>query len=413
MFQWLEKRIFQSFEQRGMFHDLVMRAHREANVKFYGHEKVNNDILSLPPVFRAVHFLSSTLASIPLQVHNQNDYTVIEGDPAGTVLSFQPALGRTSYDWRYAMWKKVFTYGRAITYIERSNGRLKRLHWDIRPEDVKIRVNDRGDWEYVWGGDAKRKEVVWPANRVIDIAWMMHDDDQFSCMSPTAYFLDTMMQAMDYRDFRTRLAKTGGHMPIGVKHRWGKKEAVNTLQEDLMANLRGAFSTGALAVPLPKEAETVNLGMTPRETQMMESQQFIIREVARIWGVPPIYLYDTDRQTFANAEHQGISFVNYTLRSWIVQLEQQLSLKVAGTGRMVRHDMDDLLRGDYLTRVQGHSTAIFSGQLKPNEARRKEDLSPDDEGDELFIQSGTVPISMLKEQMGSQVNNPPSGEGDE
>ena len=409
MFKWLENLVVSDFEKRGVFYDALLRAHREANVEFYGHDKWKDSLLSIPPVFRAVDFLSKNLASLPLQVYDTAN-NILPNDPAANVLSKRPAMGRTSYDWRFEMWKKVFTEGRAITYIERSpNGTLRRLHWDILPSEVKVEVNKSGDWEYHYS-HRKRGKVIWPANRVIDITWV-RDETGLSSISPTNMFWDTMLQAFYYRDFRTKLAKTGGHMPVGIKHRWGSKPAVESKQDDLMSKLRSAFEDGSLAVPLPKETEIVNLGMTPRDTQMMESQQYILREVSRIWGVPPIYLHDIDRMTFANAEHQGISFVNYTLRAWAVQFEEQLTQKMLGGGKTVKHNMDDLLRGDYAARVGGHSTAIFSGQKTPNEVRREEGDPPHEHGDKLFMQSGTMPIDKIEDQINQQ--NQPQGDNDD
>ena len=412
LFKWLENRVVRNLESRGKLHDLAWRAHLDANTDFYGHQILRDTILTIPAVFRAVDFLAGTLARLPLLIQDEETKKILIDDPASIILNRRPARGLTSFDWRYAMWRKVFTdHGRAITFIERRNGRIRRLHWDINPEHVKTVVRDDGDWEYHYQPPTKQR-LVWQPENVIDIAWM-RDEDGITCMSPVNQFIETMTQAFEYRRFRTKLAKTGGYMPFGAKSRWGQKSAAQTTADTLATNLRNAIDSGHLFVPLPKETEIVQLGMTPRDTQMMESQQHIVRDVARIWGVPPIYLYDMDRVTYNNSEHQAIILANYVISRWYEQFQQQLSLKVAGSGRIVRHDLAGLLRGDYATRVTGHSTAIMSGQITPNEARAAEDRPPLEDGDTLFIQSGTVPIDMLREQMENQNNPPPQGNSNE
>ena len=127
-----------------------------------------------------------------------------------------------------------------------------------------------------------------------------------------------------------------------------------------------------MVIPISKDMEMQPLGISPEAGQIMQTQQFVVRQIARVYGLPPVYLHDLDRMTYSNAEHQGLNLTKYTLTRWAEQLEQQINLKVLSGGRVVRHDMDGLLRGDYATRVQGHATAINSGQLTPNEARKKE-----------------------------------------
>jgi hypothetical protein len=44
-----------------------------------------------------------------------------------------------------------------------------------------------------------------------------------------------------------------------------------------------------------------------------------------------------------------------------------------------------LMRGDEKARYEGYKVAISSGVMSPNEARKQEGLSPDKDGDRLFI----------------------------
>ena len=375
--------------------DIELHKHRLANVKFYGHDKLAYDVLSLPPVWCAVDFLSSTLASLPLTIYSEKEKSTLHNDPVVKVLSKQPALGRTSYDWRYAVWKNLFTKGRSFTYIERdSASRIRRLHWDIEPALVQTKVDDKGDFFYEY--QSPKGKFKWPANQVIDMAWS-RSTDGIGHLSPVDVLVDTFMQAFENQGFRTKIARTGGRMPAAVKGRWDDRAANQKGFQNFMTSLREAFNKGDMLVPIGRNMDIVNIGMTPQQGQIMEAAEFIVREVARIYSLPPIYLHSIDTLTYSNAEHQGINLVKYTLNPWAIQLEEQLSQKVVTTGKVVKHDMDGLLRGDYKTRVEGHAAAINSGQLTPNEARQIEDRPPDDEGDKLMIQSGTMPIDKVSQ----------------
>jgi hypothetical protein len=71
-----------------------------------------------------------------------------------------------------------------------------------------------------------------------------------------------------------------------------------------------------------------------------------------------------------------------------------MNLKLFGRGsnRIAEFNLDGLLRGDYMTRMQGNATAIQTGQLTPNEARALDNREPLDGGDVLYIQGATVPL---------------------
>ena len=59
---------------------------------------------------------------------------------------------------------------------------------------------------------------------------------------------------------------------------------------------------------------------------------------------------------------------------------------------MAEFDVDGILRGDYMTRMNGNSLAIQTGQLTPNEARAQSNKPPIEGGDQLYIQGATVPL---------------------
>ena len=59
---------------------------------------------------------------------------------------------------------------------------------------------------------------------------------------------------------------------------------------------------------------------------------------------------------------------------------------------MVGFNVDSLLRGDLLTSMNAHATAVQNGIKTPNEVRYSEELEPLLSADELLIQGATVQI---------------------
>jgi HK97 family phage portal protein len=145
---------------------------------------------------------------------------------------------------------------------------------------------------------------------------------------------------------------------------------------------------------LPVGHELKSIGFSPEQMQLIELQRFCIEQIARIYSLPPVFLQDLSTGTFSNVEQQDLHFVKHTLRRWIEQTEQEMTLKLFGrtSDLHIRFNLDSLLRGDLLTRMQGYSTAIQNGIRTPNEVRDLEELEPMPNGDDLLIQGATVPM---------------------
>ena len=367
------------------------------------------DILALPPVWAAVDFLAGTLASLPLRVHERESGKIVK-NPTSRLLGTEPDMGFSSFDWRYAIWKSVFTRGQGFTYIERSgNGMIKRLHWMFDVATVnRERKNNR--IEYKFNENKTGVTKTWPVRNVIDLAWM-RSPDGINCVSPYTMHQDTFRLAFAFKKYQKNFAASGGVPPYILKAHWSDPKAIQKGFHEYLSAVRLANKRGDSVVPIGKMMDIEALGANPEQGRVIETQQFIVREVCRIYNIPPIYLHDIDRMTFNNAEHQALNLTKYTITRWAEQLEQQLSLKCVPPQYEVRHDLDGLLRGDYMSRIQGHSTAVFSGQLTPNEARKFEDREPMDNGDELFIQSGTQPISTIKDQIEMQIKSMEANNG--
>jgi HK97 family phage portal protein len=140
----------------------------------------------------------------------------------------------------------------------------------------------------------------------------------------------------------------------------------------------------------------VPIGANPEDAQMIETQKFMVQQIARIYSLPPVFLQDLSTGTFSNTEQQDLHFVKHTVKRWIEQIEQEINLKLYGwqaNGVFVQFDLDGLLRGDFKTRMDGLASGVQNGLLTPNEGRREQNLPPKAGGDELLIQGATVPLN--------------------
>jgi HK97 family phage portal protein len=116
------------------------------------------------------------------------------------------------------------------------------------------------------------------------------------------------------------------------------------------------------------------------DAQFLELRRFSIEEIARLFRVPPIFLQEFGRATWGNAEEMGRQFLTYCLLPWIKRWEGEIRLKlIAPDDRktyFAEFLTDDLLRGDFDTRMDGYGKAIAARILNPNEARAAENRPP-------------------------------------
>ena len=65
-----------------------------------------------------------------------------------------------------------------------------------------------------------------------------------------------------------------------------------------------------------------SIGIPPEQAQFLETRKFQIDEICRIFRVPPHMVGSLDKSSFSNIEQQSLSFVDDTLRPWVINWEQ-------------------------------------------------------------------------------------------
>jgi hypothetical protein len=127
---------------------------------------------------------------------------------------------------------------------------------------------------------------------------------------------------------------------------------------------------------------------------MLESRQYSTEEIARAFRCPPALLGVTTpgAMSYASVEMNGIHFVTYCLRPYIVKIEDAYSALITGDGYL-KINVDGLLRGDQQSRYASFSTGIQSGFLSINDIHRLEDMAPTEGGDVYRVPLANVDLA--------------------
>ncbi|MFW5407734.1 phage portal protein [Pectobacterium brasiliense] len=142
------------------------------------------------------------------------------------------------------------------------------------------------------------------------------------------------------------------------------------------SGLRNSFSVGML-----QEGMTYKqLSQDNEKAQLLQSRQWTVNEVCRLYKIPPHMIQLLDQSTNNNIEHQGLQFVMYTLLAWLKRHEgammRDLLLPSERREHYIEFNVSSLLRGDQKSRYESYALGRQWGWLSVNDIRRMENLPP-------------------------------------
>jgi len=366
----------------------------ESFLAFFGATSVNlphvtiESALTVPAVLAAVAFLSRTLAALPLHAfRDTKDGAVRLTGRTATTIHDAPNDLMGSFKFRQYFWQQVFTGGRGLAWIER-NGSVIEALWPMDPRKATVK---RKGFDLVYRFENKE----YPSADVIDVPFMLKED-QVSHRGPIQMAAKAIQLAIAMNDYGSNFFAGGGVPPLALvgplpQGADGLKRALN----DTRRAIDEAHASGKNIVPIPPGHELKPVGFDPDKGQMTEARLFQIQEIARAYQIPPAFLQDLSRGTFANVEQQDLHLVKHLIGQWAKAFEDEANLKLfsrGNGGRYVEHNLDGLQRGDFRSRIEGIARAIQTAQMTPNEARALENRPrhSNPAADELLVQGATV-----------------------
>lgn len=411
----IEAPAIEAREARGATIGQIAQSDAAGMLQIFGLEGFNSagevvtldSAMRLPAVWAAVGFLSRTLASLPVAVFDKTDAGRVarQGDPIAALLNEAPNDEISAFEWRRILWQDVFSAGRHISFIER-NGRGEILNiWPLVIANVTIRrIGGRTVYDYQDGS----RPVRYAASEVLDLAFMP-GATRLSARSPIHTHAGTIGLGLAIAKYGRKFFNNGGVPPFTISGPIRTAGGADRAALDLSKAVAAAAERGGNAVAIPEGHELKTLGLEPEKMQMIEAQRFVIEEVARIWGLPPVFIQDLTHGTFSNTEQQDLHFVKHALAQWVALFEGEVNLKLFGRGprkSYAENAVAGILRGDLKSRAEAVARQISTGQITPNEARAMDNRADVDGGDKLFMQGAMAPLDRLGQAPAAPVAPP-------
>lgn len=379
--------------------------------RMWGNDSTTTTTDRLAAVYACVNVIATSIAAMPLQLFRKvGDRRERESaHPMARLLDGAPNEAMTWPQVREAMLYEMILRGNSFSRGFWSGGNVREI-FPIPWRAVRIKLTDQRRIRYdVGANDMKLPTGEFGAPEILHFKGLTQDGIEginpiHHCRMTTAaaaaltrYGRTTAEDGQPIRGIIT--AETtfkNDQQARQVRSRWG--EAWND-----------AKNGDGIAIFEGGDMKFHPVTMSMRDAQFIESMNFSVLEICRIFNVPPHKVQDLSRATFSNIEHLSREFYMATLVPWITRLEATLNrcLLTEGdraAGLYLRHNADGLLRGDLATRSASYAQQITNGVLTPNEARMLEDRPPMEGGDRLFFPVNLAPI----DQAGSAPTTPPT-----
>jgi HK97 family phage portal protein len=354
--------------------------------------------MGVPVVFACVRLLAETIASLPLLVYRRMEGGGKDRDsdhPLYEMLHSLPNPEMTSLELRENMVGHLCLWGNAYCEIETdARGRVVAL-WPLRPDSVTIARQGGRRWYRVLLPDGTTAAL--PDERVWHVRGFGTERD--TGMSVIRHARETLGLALAAQEYGARFYANDSR-PGGVLRMPGKltSDGAKRLKQSWEAAHSGLSHAHRVAV-LEEGLEWQAIGLAPEDAQFLETRRFQIGEIARWFRVPPHLVGDVERSTSwgTGIEQQSIGFVVYSLRPWLVRIEQSVHRDLFRRDEratwFAEFLVDGLLRGDALSRNRALAVQRQNGIINADEWREIENRNP--------LPDGQGKLYLVNQAMGS------------
>ena len=328
-------------------------------------------------VYACTRLLADTISSLPIDtfIRREGNRLPFRPRPAWVYEPEGPGSSRVEY-YKQVVVSMLLSHGAVIQIIRGGNGDVVALQ-PLDPTRVTVRRNAATrSREFVIDG-----KTVLPGDQVLYIS-EMRKPGSVQGTSRIEEVKNTLGLARALDEFASRYFSNGANAG-GIIEFPGNltQEQAKDVVEAFEAGHKGLRKSHKPGV-LSGGAKFQKIGSDAEQAQMLQSRQFAVEEIARVFRVPPsmIGLNTPGAMSYASVEHNAIQFVRYSLTPLIVAIEEAHNRLLPGDS-FLRVNMDGLLRGDSATQAQVFSTAMQAGYMSVNDVRTIMDMRPVDGGD--------------------------------
>jgi len=363
--------------------------------------------LSLAAYYAAINRIATDVSSLPLRVYRrrrQGGRDEIVDHPVAELLGTSPDGETTSMRWRQALIGHILGWGNGYAEITFDAAGYPTGLYLLDPSTtIPDRVAQNKRLYYRLGG--MEGKATLPPSRVLHCAGFGFDGLRgysVARLASEAIGLGIAAERFGGSFFGNSVKPSGW---LELPYRLQNDEAVKRLSMTWHANYGGVDNTGKVPI-LEGGAKFHPTSIPPDDAQFLQTRQFQVIEIARLFGIPPHKIgdYSSTGSAYRALEEANTDYQLTTIAPWCRAIEEELNRKLLTTderkaGFYIEHNQAQIARGNMSTRGEFYSKLASLGVLSPNDIAALEGFNPiGDDGDRRFVSTALVPLDQPTER---------------
>lgn len=331
---------------------------------------------------------------IVTRTEQNGNKTRVTNIAAYQLLNKAPNTYSIPFDFKYSILNDAIYRGNGFGKIDRStDGFIKELHYIDSKAVTQVMFDEvtRTLWYSInytplnlsgWYSSDEIFHIKGPGNGMIG-------------QSVLAFQLQSLGKALAIQNYSSNYFSNGASMSglitfDGVSDEKKLQTYINMFLD--------SFTKGGIAGgPAGMKFEQMN--NDPQKSQFNETEQLMVREIARWFRMPLSKLQDQSQSNNNSLEQDNINYVTDCLMPWITRFEQEADKKLFASYERESFDgafdTEMLLRGDSAAMERKVRTLFTSGGATPNEIRKFYGLNTidNDASNVNYIPSNLMPAT--------------------
>ena len=345
-----------------------------------------NSALRVPAVACAVALISETIGAMPAKVHLSDTKEAAKETAAYKLVHDEANEWTSAGQLREDLTIDALITGNGYAHVTRlTDGTPFELH-RLDPHTVQTDYEPDGEPFYIVQTDAGPRRYSYR-----DILHIR----PFGGVSPITLGREAIALSLAFEGHIASLFANGAR-PSGIikSEKVLDVEAKKKIAASWFSTHSGR-SAGGTAI-LDEGMTYDQLSMTLADAQFAENRLEQIREIARVFRVPPTMLFELTRGTWSNTEEMARQFYAITLNPWLTSwawaYARVLFTPEERAAFYVEFVTDDLLTTDAAGKAAAYGQYRSMGAMTANEVRSGLNLAPLADGNSLanpYTTSGT------------------------
>lgn len=330
----------------------------------------NYSPLSLSAVYRASELISNSIATLPIKILVEEEVGKNEDKKHPLNYIFSDRNQNNLYS-RFTLIKllvqSVLLRGNGFALIERQkNGKPTNLRY-LESNDVNI-VYDKVKNTLYYDIPFLNRRVE--PKDIIHLIMFSYDGIRGLSVLQNAARSLQIAQASENaaNNYFSNGGKLDGILKVQGPLNRQQREDIRTAWNETYT------SNGSGIAILQGNMDYQHVQATAKESQMLESREYSVQDIARFFGISPVLLGDLSKSSYSSLEAVLIDFLLHCLQPYISMIEAEFNKKLLTpkeTNLNIILDTNEILRTDKAAQSVYYSTLIGSGVLSVNEVRKE------------------------------------------